>query len=324
MEWLIRAATAMLIFGLTMTGSANTLSAADMKRISVFNDCDVSEVWIALRIRNAQGWRTVYWWSFGPGEIAPLFEDDIPLKTNNRTAYYFAEGGKAVWSGEEDDVSDRTYRVRDRELRFRKVTLDVDEEGDYFLRIGCSRITEELMEKAIEDDDVPAVTEMRIVYKPFVYAYAWLVDKRRYPHVYVVAVNPKDKSLSYYTDAGKFGFKRKTSSRYCADGGQLCAIVRNASTILESWPNQQVFYVKLPFNEVVGRMRRYARATNIAKIDYRYYDRNCSGYAFSFIREALNRNIRPNPPMDPGDDIKVIGWQKRLDVDWRALRFSTQ
>ena len=323
MERLFRIAAAMLIFCLTIAGSADTLSAADIKKISVFNDCDVSKVWIAFRIRTANGWTTKYWWSFGPGKITTLVEDGLPLTTDNRIAYYFAEGGSAVWSGDEDDVSDRTYRIGDRRLRFRKVTFDIDETGNYFLRLTCSRTSDELINRVIEDDDVPPITEMRIVYKPFRYAYAYLFDKRLYPHVYVVAVNPKDESLSYYTDAGKFGFKRKVTGRYCNDSSQLCAVVKNASSILESWPNQQVFHVELPFNEVVDRMRKYARATNYKNIDYRYYDRNCSSYGFSFIREALNRNIRPSPPRDPGDDIKVIGWETTLYVDWRALSFST-
>ena len=304
-------------------GFHESVLAADSRGIVVFNDCDDSDVRFALRIRDDGVWRTVHWWRFDPNAIRTLYEGAKPLTTDNRTGYFYAEGDNSVWSGRPDDSGDRTYSIDDRKLRFRDIRFAIDDDGSYFLKISCADTTRKLLVNAIKDDNVPPSTEIRIVYEPFRYFYAFLVDKRRYPHVYVVAMNPKDPGDSYYTDAGKAGFKRKkrAESRTCRSVDQLCSEVRNAKLVLGKLRNQQSFVVNLPYNEVVERMKRYSNATNAAHIDYRYYDRNCAGYVFSFIREALNKNIKPNPPIDPGDDMKVLGWREELNVNWRRHNY---
>ena len=309
-----------IIFALAI-GYLGSTSAGHAKEIVVFNDCDDFDIQLALRIRQDGSWITESWWSFEPGAIHTLYDHGEPVSTDNRVAYFYAEGENTVWSGREANSQDRTYEVGERELRFRRFEFTLDEDNNYFLKISCADTTRQLLAEVIEDNGAPEFTELRIVYKPFVYAYAYLVDKRRYPHIYLVAINPKNRDKSYYTDAGKAGFKRKVGNRNCRDAEQLCSVVRNAKRILNKWQNQQKFFVNLPFSEVVERMERYSEATNVSMIDYRYYDRNCAGYVFSFIRDALNLDITPHPPINPGDDIKVLGWKTDLGVEWRSYKF---
>ena len=308
------------VLAVATTFSCVSVSAGDTRGIIVFNDCDDTDVQFALRIRDDGVWTTVFWWEFEPNGIYALIHDGRQLTTDNNVAYFYAEGDNATWSGRWEDDDDRTYSVNDRELRFRKFEFVTDDDGNYFTKISCADTSREILVRTIEDSNVPQSTEIIIVYEPFRYVYAYLVDKRRYPHVYVVAVNPNDPDASYYTDAGVAGFKDK-KERVCNNDGQLCSVVKNAKIILEDNSNQQRFTVDLPFNEVVERMKRYSNATNETNIRYSWYKRNCAGYVFSFIREALDRYIRPSPPIDPGNDIKVLGWDKELNIDWRGYSY---
>ena len=323
MSTLARTVLRCVLVAICIVGWSESLLAEDEKEVVIYNDCDDTDLRFALRVRDAGEWKTLSWWSFEPGGIHALADEDSrAVTTNNKIAYFYAVSRNAVWSGDESDNEDRMYEVDGRELRFRQFTFSVDDDDNYFFKISCADTAKQLLQNVIEDANVPEHTEIRIVYEPFRYFYAYLVDKRRYPHVYVVAVNPNDPDASYYTDAGKAGLKRKkAANRNCKDPDQLCSLVRNAKLVLKELDNQQIFFVDLPFNEVVERMARYSNATNASNIDYRYYDRNCAGYAFSFIREALNMDIQPSPPIDPGDDIKVLGWQKKLDVGWRRYRY---
>ena len=287
------------------------------RSITAFNKCDDGNVKLTVRVRIDGVWRTVPAGYLGPnGRYRLVDKQGRTIKTDNRTIYFHAEGNRALWTGSNRD-DDRSYKIDGQLERFRRYVLREDGSGNHLLRLECQSIDRKLLDAAISDRDVPQRTELRIVYKPF--KWAWLLNYKRYPHVMVVAVDPNNPGNGYYTDAGKAKFKRMISGRDCRRSDQLCAQVRNATTVLKRWRNQQTVYVNLPFNEVVRRMEVYAKATNQADLPFKPLSQNCAVYVFSFLREALDLHVRPKPRSVSGGDIRILGWSKTLGIPWRRV-----
>ena len=150
------------------------------------------------------------------------------------------------------------------------------------------------------------------------------VDYRKYPHVYLVAIDPENPGgHSYYADAGKArdGGGKGKGTRNCKRPEQLCATVRNAAAVLTRNKNLQTVFVNASFSDVVGRIVQFANRVNAADIPYNWSAENCTSFVFSLLRQSFD--VYENPrPLDPGDDIYVLGWDTDLDLNARIKRYS--
>ena len=304
---------------------------ATPRNIEWHNDCDVS-VRLAVRYKSARGWETAFWSNFQPGAVSLLKDDDgTLLTTSNRIFAYYAESlgtdAKLYWRNQGERYK---YEVDGRHLRFKKARFD-KQDGNFTFRVNCDRYSEELLRSTVESKSTNNRTQIQIIYEDFMYAYipAWYVlgipvDYREYPHVYLVAINPENPGgHSYYADAGKArdGGGKGKGTRNCNRAEQLCATVRNAAAVLTRNKNRQTLFVNASFSDVVGRMVQFANRVNAADIPYSWSAENCASFVFSLLRQSFD--VYENPrPLDPGDDIYVLGWDTDLDLNARIKRYS--
>lgn len=151
------------------------------------NDCD-SAVQVALRYKSSNSqWVTTSWYHFAPNEEARL-----NLNTSNRTFYYYARGDAGVWRGSRNDRADRTFTVSGKRLRFKMVKFTKSSDQFRFA-LHCPSYNRELVEEAKRSATKNKATEVKVIYKPYLYKHIWFVDYAWYPHVYVVVVDPEKK-----------------------------------------------------------------------------------------------------------------------------------
>ena len=113
-----------------------TITSTSAYEFEVTNQCEQS-IRLALRYHDSRDstWKTKAWYDLQPGEETYLAdENDRRIDSDTGTFYFFAEtlDGKFTWKGVEDNAEDRTYRVGDRRLRFRK-TYDSGTDNDLSL-----------------------------------------------------------------------------------------------------------------------------------------------------------------------------------------------
>ena len=289
---------------------------AGVRMIRIHNDCD-AKVDLGVRYLNTSGyWRTIYY-SWLPGQRSLL-----DIVTSNSYAAIFAEssdGSNVTWGGDAGDPLDKVYRFGSRLVRYRTIQFR-EKEGVYEYTMTCAVHNERALNSVAGEPVTSDRTEIRIVYRNFLYAYVpvwWAgflpLDYRKYPHAILVAVHPTDSAKSYFADAGPArGVNRKSKkTRECPKRGQLCGVVRSAAYMIDdpNYQNYQSLIVDEPFDMVVQKMAEYRDRVNELRLDYSWSSLNCNSFVFSFLRKRLHKYLRPEP-WDPGNDIYVLAWDE--------------
>ena len=288
-----------------------------VRMIRIHNDCDADVRLGMHHMQTNDEWRTAYY-SWLPGQ-----RSFVDIVTRNSYAAVFAEssdGSNLTWSGDEQDPLDKVYEFDNTYVRYRTIRFREDE-GVYEYAMGCNKYSEQALRNAARDPVTSNRTEIRIIYRNFLYAYVpvwWAgflpLDYRRYPHAILMAVHPTNPAKGFYADAGPArgtGGKGK-KTRECSKPNQLCGRVRSASFMLNdpNYQNYQSFVVDMPFDMVVEKLIEFRDRVNELELQYSLLSLNCNSFVFSFLRNRLSKYVEPRP-FDPGNDIYVLAW----DVD---------
>lgn len=107
-------------------------------RIVVSNQCN-NDIDIALSWKTLNGtWETDYWWEIGEKKTITPTRGKSPLLTNNSIFYFYAksESGE-IWDAKPGQEGSNE-NVDGKSLRFRKMKLTRDSDGDWSLNLSCN------------------------------------------------------------------------------------------------------------------------------------------------------------------------------------------